>query len=88
MWGEGRAIREEIRWRGPSRELRRRAQRYVVNVPLWQLDPLVRAGSVSELEQEPGVFAQWNDRLYDRKLGLLVSEPEFQPETLIVEAKT
>jgi CRISPR-associated endonuclease/helicase Cas3 len=87
MWGEGRAIREEIRWRGPSRELRRRAQRYVVNVPLWQLDPLVRAGSVSELEQEPGVFAQWNDRLYDRKLGLLVSEPEFQPETLIVEAK-
>jgi len=83
-WGEGRTLREEIRRRGSSRDLLRKAQRFVVNVPIWQLEPLVRTGSISELEENPGLFAQWDDRIYDAKLGLLVTEPEFAPETAIV----
>lgn len=81
-WEKGAGLLREFRHREPDRDLLRRAQRFVVTLPPWQLGPLQKAGAVAEIA--PGLFGQRVDRLYDGKLGLLTTVPEFQPEELVV----
>lgn len=81
-WEKGADLLREFRHREPDRGLFRRAQRYVVTLPPWQLGPLVQAGALAEIA--PGLFGQRDDRLYDETFGLLTTVPEFRAEELVV----
>lgn len=81
-WKKGAGLLREFRHREPDRGLFRRAQRFVVTLPPWQIGPLQQLGAVAEIA--PGLFGQMNDRLYDEKLGLLTTVPEYSAEELVV----
>lgn len=81
-WEKGADLLREFRHREPDRGLFRRAQRFVVTLPPWQLAPLQKLGAVAEIA--PGLFGQMDDRLYDERLGLLTTVPEYRPEELVV----
>ncbi len=81
-WRDGAGLLREFRRREPDRSLFRRAQRYVVTLPPWQLGALEKAGAVREIA--PGFFGQEHSLLYDEKLGLLTTVPEFRAEDLVV----
>ncbi len=58
-----------LRKEGPKGFLMRRLQRFVVNLPPWEFEPLRNAGDVEELY--PGVWVLVASAQYDDTLGLL-----------------
>lgn len=81
-WGRGAGVLRELSYRPPDRALLRQAQRFVVTIPRHQLAPLLAQRAV--IEVAPGLFGQADDRLYDRRLGLLTTVPEYRPEDLVI----
>lgn len=72
---------DELREKGPDRQLKRKLQRYTVSLPEAQFQELKRSGDVSEVWSD--FFVQTADGQYDSKLGLLVDETPFDPRSLV-----
>lgn len=82
VWhGEGEKLIEELKRLGPTRALMRKLQRHTVSLPDRQLATLERSGDVAVVL--PGLYAQHSAKLYDARLGLLTTGPEYAPEELI-----
>ncbi|MFN4291110.1 MAG: CRISPR-associated helicase Cas3' [Permianibacter sp.] len=82
VWhGEGEHLIDELKRLGPHRALMRKLQRHTVSLPDRQLLALEKSGDVVAVL--PGLYAQASQRLYDARLGLLTTGPEYPPEDLI-----
>ncbi len=67
----------------PDRELLRKLQRYVVNLPRYLHAKLVMDGAIREVH--PGIYVQVNPSLYDKDLGFCPDKSiVFEPDELIV----
>lgn len=74
---------EQLRHQGPHRELLRKLQRFVVNLPRQPHQALLSQGDIQELH--PGIFIQVFDHLYHPELGLPANAPAYhEPDTLII----
>lgn len=78
---EGAKLIEQLRTKGPERWLKRRAQRYVVNVPVYVHEKLMKEGVISEIH--PGLYAQGPDALYHPQLGFSPGKT-YEPDELII----
>jgi len=67
---------------GPKRWLMRKLQRYVVNVPRYQLDSLLKSGEIAE--QSPGIYVQTSLGLYDEAIGFVCNREQLSPDDLVV----
>ncbi len=67
---------------GPERWLMRKLQRYVVNVPRYLLDNLLKSGEV--VEQFPGIHVQTALGRYDEAIGFVCNREQLSPDDLIV----
>lgn len=63
----GKDILGRLREQGPERQLLRRAQRYIVNLPRHVHERLIQEGAIEEVH--PGIYVQGYDNLYDNDLG-------------------
>ena len=72
-YDRGRELIEELRGQGPSRELFRRCQRYLVNIPEYMAKPMKDRGDLEEVE---GIWVQNSSLIYDDRLGLLTEGQE------------
>ncbi|HDL64061.1 MAG TPA: CRISPR-associated helicase Cas3', partial [Proteobacteria bacterium] len=69
---------------GPSRELMRKLQRYVVNIPLYLIGKLVDAGSIEELRNCPGTYVQISHIFYHPVTGVQYDvDAPCDPESLM-----
>ena len=71
-YGRGEELIEELRGRGPSRDLFRRCQRYVVNIPEYAAKPMKDRGDLEDIQ---GVLVQNSSLIYDDQTGLR-TDPE------------
>lgn len=71
---------EDLRKRGPSRDLYRKLQRFTVNLPQREFEMILRAGMVEEVH---GLYVQCCDGLYKEGLGLLADKDRWCNEPLI-----
>ncbi len=67
---------------GPERWLMRKLQRYIVNVPKYLLERMIRSGEVEELH--PGVYVQTTLGLYDEHVGLVCDRQQLSPDELVI----
>lgn len=66
---------QELKAKGPSRQIMRKLQRYVVNVPKKLHQSLLNQGEIEECF--PGIFLQVNDSSYSQTLGFRIDNPIF-----------
>lgn len=71
-----------LKYRGPDRSLLRQLQRYAVNVYIEQFYMLLGRGSIDEVQ--PGIYAMTSEIEYDRQLGLMVDDIQFDAKDLII----
>ncbi len=71
-YGRGEGLIEELRGHGPSRDLFRRCQRYVVNIPEYAAKPMKDRGDLEDIQ---GVLVQNSSLIYDDQTGLR-TDPE------------
>lgn len=75
-YGGSDALIASLRAAGPKRDIMRRLQRFVVNVPRGKLDDLLEKGLVEELRVPPkpdtpsGIFVQTMPSAYSDRFGL------------------
>lgn len=62
---------EQLRFTGASKELLRKLQRYIVNVPLYKFNKIRESNYIEEIN---GYWVQSNDNLYRPGLGLIIDE--------------
>ncbi len=67
-YDENPKLIDALRVVGPKREIMRKLQRYVVNVPRKMIADLLTKGFIEEMH--PGVFVQTIDSLYSDQFGL------------------
>lgn len=65
---------EQLRFAGPSKELLRKLQRYIVNVPIYIFNEIREAGYIEEIG---GYWVSYDDYLYKSGLGLIVNENDW-----------
>ena len=65
---------EQLRFAGSSKELLRKLQRYIVNVPIYTFNKIREAGYIEEIN---GYWVQSDDNLYKPGLGLLANEKDW-----------
>jgi CRISPR-associated endonuclease/helicase Cas3 len=65
---------EKLRFAGPSRELSRKLQRFIVNVPIHMFNRIQENHYVEEIH---GYWVQNDPVLYKPGLGLLVNESDW-----------
>lgn len=63
---------EQLKHQGPSRDLLRKLQRYIVNMPLAAYKDLLNNQEIVEVHK--GIYVQVRDELYDKRLGLLTEK--------------
>lgn len=80
-YGEGEALIDRLKVKGPDRSLMRKLQRYTVNIYNEDFYPMLQRGSIGEIQ--PGIFALMSSIEYSNEIGLLVEETLFDPEKLI-----
>ncbi len=72
-----------LRKHGPDRNILRKAQRYVVNVPRHIHGRLREDGAIEEIY--PGIFIQGHGKLYDDNLGFCVDGSLiYEPDELVI----
>ncbi|MFH1038034.1 MAG: CRISPR-associated helicase Cas3' [PVC group bacterium] len=83
-YGKGADLIDLLYKIGPNRELMRSLQRFVVNIPRYAMSNLVDSGSIEELKNCPGTYAQISPILYHPVTGVQydVTAP-CNPELLI-----
>lgn len=74
-----RLLVEELRKRGPDRDLYRKLQRFTVNLPQREFERIRQAGMVEEIQ---GLYVQCCDGLYKEGLGLLLEKSQWCNEPL------
>jgi len=72
---------KELRYKGASRTLLRKLQRFAVSVPRYLFQELFRKGMVEEVS---GFYVQVSPALYRKGLGLLPDESQWSEEVLLV----
>lgn len=65
---------EQLRYAGASKELLRKLQRYIVNVPIYIFNKIREAGYIEEIG---GYWVQRDNYLYKPGLGLMVNETDW-----------
>lgn len=81
-YGEGAELIRKLELEKPTRQLRRRLQRFVVNLPLYLHAKLLAAGALRELH--PGIYVQGHRNLYDDALGFCPDRSIiYEPDELI-----
>lgn len=68
--------------RGPERWLMRKLQRYVVNIPRYLLNDLIKSGAIEE--PFPSIYIQSVNAFYDNTLGFVYGTEPIKPDDLIV----
>lgn len=81
-YGKGNELIDVLKYRGPDRSLLRQLQRYAVNVYIEQFYMLLGRGSIDEVQ--PGIYAMTSEIEYDRQLGLMVDDIQFDAKDLII----
>ncbi len=82
-YGEGAELIRELERRPPDRYLLRKLQRYVVNLPRYLHDKLVKEGAIHLVHQ--GIFVQGHSALYDVAIGFCADRSAiYAPDDLIV----
>lgn len=83
MHGDGAALIGELEKGKPERWLKRRLQRYVVNLPRYLHNRLVSEGAIREIH--PGIYVQGHPSLYDDNLGFCADKSMiYEPDELII----
>jgi CRISPR-associated endonuclease/helicase Cas3 len=81
-YGDGTDLIRELEIQQPNRELRRKLQRYVVNLPRHLHAGLLAKGAVLELH--PGIYVQGHRNLYDDSIGFCPDRSMiYEPDDLI-----
>ncbi len=80
--GKGGDLIETLIKKGPERGLMRSLQRYVVNVPKYYLDTLIRNGEIEEIYE--GIYVQSKIGRYDEALGLCYGSGVIEADNLVV----
>lgn len=65
---------DQLKYSGASKELLRKLQRYIVNVPIYIFNKIREAGYVEEIN---GYWVQSDENLYKTGLGLIVNESDW-----------
>jgi CRISPR-associated endonuclease/helicase Cas3 len=82
-YGESVDLIRQLEAMGPERWLLRRLQRYIVNLPRYYHQQLLKNGDIREVQ--PGLFVQAYEGLYHEELGLLGDDSGYyEPDTLII----
>ncbi len=81
-YGDGAGLLGELAKTGLEHRLMRKLQRYVVNVPRYLLDRLLKSGEVAE--QFPGIHVQTSLGLYHEAIGLVCDREQLSPDDLVV----
>lgn len=74
-----RSLIEELRKKGPNRDLYRKLQRFTVSLPQREFEKIRQAGMVEEIH---GLFVQCCEGLYKEGLGLLAEKDKWCNEPL------
>lgn len=83
-WGESPSVVSTF-IEAPSRQLRRRLQRFTVNIPDRTLNHLVSIGAVESVDDSVNVLTESYSHLYDATWGLLTdAETPPSPASLII----
>ncbi len=84
LYGKSPDWIEELKKNGPKREIQRKLQRYIVNLPRYRHEELLKSGDIQELEKCPGIYVQAFNGLYHKDWGLLGDDPAYhEPDQLI-----
>lgn len=73
-YGGGKQLIEQLRLYGPSRDLLRKAQRYVVNIPQKGYEKLIQSGDL-ELLDNGDLCVQKGDTIYHQVTGFGTNNP-------------
>ena len=65
---------EQLKYAGASKSLLRKLQRYIVNIPKYQLDKIRETGYIEDIN---GYWVQCDENLYKPGLGLMVNESDW-----------
>jgi len=81
-YGAGVDLIAELKRRKPDRYLKRRLQRYVVNLPRYLHDKLVAEGAIRMIHD--GIYIQGHSAMYDEQIGFCPDHSVvYQPDDLI-----
>lgn len=82
-YGDGAQLIDELSKRPPDRNLMRKLQRFIVNLPRYLHEKLVTEGSIRLIH--PGVYVQGHSAMYDDKTGFCADRSAvYQPDELII----
>jgi CRISPR-associated endonuclease/helicase Cas3 len=81
-YGEGSQLVKRIEYEKPDREMRRRLQRFVVNIPRYVHSKMLSEGGLREVH--PGIFIQNHPSLYDENLGFCPDRSVYEPDELVI----
>jgi len=73
-YGESPELIEELKRNGLSRQLLRKLQRYIVNIPAYAHQRLLSRMEIEEVKED--IYVQVRDDLYDKDIGLSLPESE------------
>lgn len=65
---------EQLKYAGPSKDLLRKLQRYIVNIPIYIFNKINEAGYVENIN---GYWIQSDPNLYEPGLGLICNESDW-----------
>ncbi len=80
-YGKSGRLIDELRQYGPSLELKRKLQRYTVEVYEQDFIKMLARGSLEEVQ--PGIYALASEIEYKQDIGLLTDEVLYDPEEFI-----
>lgn len=89
-YGGSDALIDSLRVVGPKRDIMRRLQRYMVNVPRGSLGDLLEKGMIEEMrvpprhEEHSGLYVQTAPSAYREDIGFDLFGEDLKPEDLIV----
>jgi CRISPR-associated endonuclease/helicase Cas3 len=82
-YGGGKRIIEQLRSYGSSRDLLRKAQRYVVNIPEKGYEKLVQSGDL-ELLKSCDLCVQNSDTIYNQVVGFGTNDPTAIDSSMLI----
>jgi len=80
---EGESLIRELEKREPDRHLYRKLQRFIVNLPLYLHERLLKDGAIRQIY--PGIYIQAISSMYDENMGFCPDKSIiFDPDDLII----
>lgn len=82
-YSKGAGLINTLEKEKPGRQMKRKLQRYIVNIPRYLHSKLISEGKIKELH--PGVYVQAHPSLYDADLGFCPDRSVlYEPDELVV----